>query len=69
MVLEAPNISDASRWESAFVTSTSRLVLPIDVCELPGGGEPWQAKDHTVTEEIRAKVFEMMVAVSEAILA
>ena len=30
VVLEPPNVSDLPRWEGAFLTSTSRLVLPID---------------------------------------
>ena len=28
--IAAPNLSQAPRWRSAFLTSTSRLVLPID---------------------------------------
>jgi len=37
VVLSPPNVADVARWEGAFVTSTSRLVLPIDVLGLPEG--------------------------------
>ena len=29
-VLSAPNVSQADSWEGAFISSTSRLLLPID---------------------------------------
>ena len=28
--LRAPNVSEADTWEGAFISSTSRLLLPID---------------------------------------
>lgn len=30
VVLEPPRLQDLPRWEGCFVTSTSRLVLPVD---------------------------------------
>lgn len=33
----APKMDDANKWEGMFITSTSRLVLPVDSAELPDG--------------------------------
>ena len=30
MVLEPPRLRDLPRWEGCFITSTSRLLLPVD---------------------------------------
>eukprot|EP00040_Diaphanoeca_grandis_P024934 m.137764 g.137764 ORF g.137764 m.137764 type:complete len:354 (-) comp29944_c0_seq2:128-1189(-) len=38
--LEAPLTKDMSKWQGAFITSTSRLVLPIDVVSLPVSTPP-----------------------------
>jgi hypothetical protein len=35
VVLEAPDVRNIDRWEGAFLTSTSRLVLPIDEIQYP----------------------------------
>ena len=37
MVLESPPLAGAASWDSMFITSTSRLVLPVDSLELPDG--------------------------------
>ncbi|KAG9070095.1 hypothetical protein KI688_009426 [Linnemannia hyalina] len=34
-----PNLRDIDHWEGAFITSTSRLVLPIETIILPDGSE------------------------------
>lgn len=38
VVLKAPKLQDVARWEGAFISSTSRLVLPIDELEAPDWG-------------------------------
>lgn len=40
--LKPPEVKDLMRWEGAFVTSTSRLVLPIDWMGVPQPGHPFQ---------------------------
>jgi|Transcript_91745 thiol oxidase len=35
VVLEPPNVKDMAQWEGAFISSTSRLALPIDVIHWP----------------------------------
>ena len=37
MDLMAPAVDSADTWDGMFVTSTSRLVLPVDDVELPDG--------------------------------
>lgn len=37
VILEAPALNAADSWEGMFITSTSRLVLPVDSVELPDG--------------------------------
>jgi len=37
VVLAAPKVDDADSWDGMFITSTSRLVLPVDTLELPDG--------------------------------
>jgi hypothetical protein len=72
--LSAPQISEAGTWESAFITSTSRLVLPIDELSLfhPGSHDnPYQRillTKHTVTDQIRERVLAAIRANSEPIL-
>jgi len=36
VALEAPLLADAGGWQGAFVTSTSRLALPVDALLVPG---------------------------------
>lgn len=38
MVLEPPSIKNLSSWEGAFVSSTSRLMLPVDEITITGAG-------------------------------
>ena len=35
--LAAPSVDGADAWDGMFITSTSRLVLPVDDVELPDG--------------------------------
>jgi branched-subunit amino acid aminotransferase/4-amino-4-deoxychorismate lyase len=35
--LEAPAVDTADTWDGMFITSTSRLVLPVDSVKLPDG--------------------------------
>lgn len=37
LVLTPPNATEMDRWEEAFISSTSRLVLPIDEVRWPEG--------------------------------
>ena len=44
VILSPPLASRVARWEGAFLTSTSRLVLPINEVRVGGGGgAPWVA--------------------------
>ncbi|KAF9923798.1 Sulfhydryl oxidase 1 [Linnemannia zychae] len=52
-----PNLKDINNWEGAFITSTSRLVLPIETMVLPGGSEK-QFQESPVIELIRSCVFQ-----------
>jgi thiol oxidase len=38
IVLDAPRLDDLPRWEAAFVSSTSRMLLPIDELTVRSGG-------------------------------
>ena len=40
VVLAPPRLADAGRWEGALISSTSRLLLPIDELYAPAEGEP-----------------------------
>ena len=37
-VLEAPSVAELGEWEGAFITSTSRFVMPIDSAVVPASG-------------------------------
>lgn len=39
MVLEPPRLQDLARWEGCFISSTSRLLLPVDEASLFAGEE------------------------------
>lgn len=39
VVLQPPRLADLGRWEGAFISSTSRLLLPVDEVLLPTEGE------------------------------
>ena len=34
-MLEPPRLADVDRWEGAFISSTSRLLLPVDEASVP----------------------------------
>ena len=40
VVLQPPNAADVADWDGAFVSSTSRLVLPVDEIEYEVDGKP-----------------------------
>jgi branched-subunit amino acid aminotransferase/4-amino-4-deoxychorismate lyase len=65
--LVPPNVADVMAWEGAFVSSTSRLVLPIDEIEVPRGqfaGMPEGAKRkfegrslvHQIEDKVMAEI-------------
>jgi len=37
IILEPPRVEDANRWEAAFISSTSRMLLPIDLMSIISG--------------------------------
>jgi len=45
VVLQPPLLSDLERWEGAFISSTSRLALPIDWIGVPKEGEEYKEGD------------------------
>ena len=47
VVLQPPKLADASKWEGALISSTSRLMLPIDELYLPREGEASLQADRT----------------------
>ena len=51
VVLEPPRLEDAHKWEGAFISSTSRLLLPIDELYVPREGEPSQPSDRRMRFE------------------
>lgn len=75
MELRAPRIMDADTFDSTFITSTSRLVLPVDELTLQAlEAHPeviprtLPARDHAVTFAIREQVLKNIRAASEKIL-
>ena len=68
IILEAPRVDTIPEWSGAFVTSTSRLVLPID--ELVFDGEDGssmmvQYSEDSIVCRIRCLVFQEMERASE----
>ncbi|ORX90738.1 D-aminoacid aminotransferase-like PLP-dependent enzyme [Basidiobolus meristosporus CBS 931.73] len=53
-----PNLGDllSFRWEGAFITSTSRLVLPIETVEFPDGSSSVRLGDCPTVEFLRQEV-------------
>ncbi|CAG8593325.1 20995_t:CDS:2 [Cetraspora pellucida] len=52
-----PNIDDVVQWEGAFITSTSRLVLPIELVHFRDGRPPIKIPtDNKVVEHIKKEV-------------
>lgn len=45
VVLSPPNLAEAASWEGALISSTSRLLLPIDELYVPIEGAPSQPAD------------------------
>lgn len=71
--LRAPSIMDADMFDSTFITSTSRLVLPVDELTLEAHPKvdvlrTLKARDHAVTFAIRDQVLKNIRAASEKIL-
>eukprot|EP00041_Stephanoeca_diplocostata_P007230 m.101101 g.101101 ORF g.101101 m.101101 type:complete len:406 (-) comp16793_c0_seq1:1169-2386(-) len=60
--LVAPNRASCATWSCAFITSTSRLVLPIDVISFPTESPPRRHSftDHSLALQIRDAVLETM---------
>ena len=56
VVLQPPNAADVADWDGAFVSSTSRLVLPVDEIEYEVDGKPMKKefpvpRDHRFPED------------------
>ena len=52
VVLKPPKLAEAaSKWEGALISSTSRLMLPIDELYVPADGQPSKASDLRVAFE------------------
>ncbi|KAG0050733.1 hypothetical protein BGZ83_004480 [Gryganskiella cystojenkinii] len=52
-----PNLKNVQDWEGAFITSTSRLVLPIETMIMPDGSEVHFQESETI-DLIRIRVLE-----------
>ncbi|GJJ73404.1 hypothetical protein EMPS_05762 [Entomortierella parvispora] len=52
-----PNLKNIQDWEGAFISSTSRLVLPIETMIMPDGSEV-HFKESSIIDKIRARVQE-----------
>lgn len=67
VVLDAPRLGDLPRWEAAFVSSTSRMLLPIDELAVRGGNGGDQGDEEFVTRtfdhapDARARALEAAV--------
>ncbi|KAF9099565.1 hypothetical protein BGX23_001207 [Mortierella sp. AD031] len=62
-----PNLKDIDNWEGAFITSTSRLVLPIETMVLPDRSEK-KFEESPALELIRSNVLQECKGRVEAIL-
>ncbi|KAF8948706.1 Chitin synthase, class 1 [Haplosporangium gracile] len=62
-----PNLKCIDHWEGAFITSTSRFVLPIETIVLPDGSEK-KFDESPVIELIRSHVFQECQRRVEALL-
>ena len=45
IVLEAPVLGDVASWDCCMISSTSRLLLPVDRLRICREGERWSAMD------------------------
>jgi branched-subunit amino acid aminotransferase/4-amino-4-deoxychorismate lyase len=52
-----PNLKNIQDWEGAFISSTSRLILPIETIVLPDGAEVHFQESDTI-DRIRTRVLE-----------
>ena len=68
VVLEAPRVADAGRWEGALLTSTSRLALPVDALLLPGGAEKSFPPESKLTSDIQQWVAARVEASSRRVV-
>ena len=48
VVLQPPKLADAGRWEGCLISSTSRLLLPVDELYVPADGRPSRPADRVV---------------------
>jgi len=69
VVLKAPSLRDLDRWEGAFISSTSRLLLPIDVIFVPDATPPLKKilPTSALARELEAAVMQEVEACSEPI--
>ena len=76
VVLEAPDLKDVDRWEGCLLSSTSRLLLPVDELYRPAEGaattrgELVRAFDNapgSLAERLRELVAAEVAAHSEAV--
>ena len=67
VVLEAPSLKDIGKWEAAFISSTSRLLLPIDHLFVPDADPPqlYEFEKTDLVKTLESKVIEEVVACSE----
>lgn len=67
VILEAPLLEDVGKWDAAFVSSTSRLLLPIDQLFVPDADPPqlYQFDKTELVETLEDKVIEEVLACSE----
>ncbi|KAF9970242.1 hypothetical protein BGZ73_007086 [Actinomortierella ambigua] len=57
LVYKFPNLKDVDQWQGAFVSSTTRLVLPIETMVLPDGTHK-NIPDSPLVEQLRTAVAE-----------
>lgn len=58
MVLEPPRIQDLARWEGCFITSTSRLLLPVDEAAPMPPPEEQPEGEQRQWQQLEARRFE-----------
>ena len=54
VVLEPPLLADLDRWEGAFITSTSRLLLPLNEISVPPPSPPSEGSSAPTTTLVRS---------------
>lgn len=69
MELRAPNLAEVDQWQAAFISSTSRLLLPVDCVVYGGsGGEEqrvgWPQR-HPLVAQLEEGVLGKVLAASE----